>query len=843
MGKQPNEAMANPPAQKTGLIHSSESQQALLLEVFDASRVAMVVTDGEGNYIRVNSAFCDLLGYAQSEILGRSYLEFTLPDDRPSDSQAIEGIKAHGHVHVREKRYLRKDGVAVKARVQSLVTRDRDGRPMMALGIMEDITELTVVQESFEYLFALSMDGIMITEPETGKVINANESALKMLGLTQNDLPFRREQIVDLTDPRLKVALTERRTQGRFRGEMRYRRANGETFEVEATSSVHRGTTGTQIASITFRDITERKRAERDLQESEAQLRRSEERRLIATNSGRIAIWEVELATDKLTWDENCFALYKIPKERFEGTFDAWTRSIHPQDLAAVTTSFQKAVDGLGEYNTTFRILWPDGATRFIEAHGTVVRDQNGTAERIVGTNWDVTESKQHQSQLERLAHFDALTQLPNRLLLSDRLNQAMGQVRRRAKKLAVAYIDLDGFKSVNDTHGHSVGDRFLIAQAQAIKGCLREGDTLARIGGDEFVAVFMDLDNLDACESMLDRILLAASAKVVDGDLVLKGSASIGVTLYPQAQDMDADQLLRQADQAMYQAKLMGRNRYNVFDSDQDSHIRGHHESVENIRLALQRQEFVLHYQPKVNMRTGQVIGAEALIRWQHPEKGLLAPGLFLPVIEHDPLAIVVGEWVLETALNQIERWQANGLTLSVSINMGARQLQQKDFIERLRMILSTHTDAVKGNIELEVLETSALEDITQISQVIDTCAQMGVAFALDDFGTGYSSLTYLKRLKVALLKIDQSFVRDMLEDPDDLAILEGVIGLASAFKRKVIAEGVETVAHGTALLALGCEMAQGYGIARPMPPELMPGWVATWQPDVAWTESPPSE
>jgi EAL domain-containing protein (putative c-di-GMP-specific phosphodiesterase class I) len=304
----------------------------------------------------------------------------------------------------------------------------------------------------------------------------------------------------------------------------------------------------------------------------------------------------------------------------------------------------------------------------------------------------------------------------------------------------------------------------------------------------------------------------------------------------------MGADQLLRQADQAMYQAKMAGKNRYHVFDAAQDSSMRVHHDSLERIRLALQRHEFVLHYQPKVNMHTGQVIGAEALIRWQHPERGLLAPATFLPVIEDDPLAVDVGEWVMDTALAQMQVWRSAGLDLPVSVNIGARQLQQSNFVERLQAILAKHPHVNPASLELEVLETSALADMAAVSKVIEDCTRIGVKFALDDFGTGYSSLTYLKRLHVAQLKIDQSFVRDMLQDPDDLAILQGVIGLAAAFKREVIAEGVETVAHGTALLQLGCELAQGYGIARPMPPEQLPAWAASWRPDVAWSGSPVS-
>jgi diguanylate cyclase (GGDEF)-like protein len=432
------------------------------------------------------------------------------------------------------------------------------------------------------------------------------------------------------------------------------------------------------------------------------------------------------------------------------------------------------------------------------------------------------------------------LTNLPNRLLLADRLQQAMTQAQRRGQQLAVTYLDLDGFKSINDRYGHDVGDQLLIALAKRMRDTLRDGDTIARIGGDEFVAVLIDLNETSDSLPLLNRLLVAAAEPVRQGDRMLQVSASLGVTFYPQTSELDADQLLRQADQAMYQAKLAGKSRYHFFDADQDSSLRGHHESVERIRLALERREFVLYYQPKVNMRSGKVVGAEALIRWQHPERGLLSPALFLPVIEDDPLAIAIGEWVIDTALQQIEVWRDAGLDLPVSVNVGARQLQQPDFMDHLQALLAAHPRVAPSRLELEILETSALNDMAQVSAVIEACSQRGVTFALDDFGTGYSSLTYLKRLRVTLLKIDQSFVRDMLDDPDDLNILAGVIGLADAFKRGVIAEGVETVAHGTALLHMGCELAQGFGIARPMPGEAMLAWSTAWRPDPAWDELP---
>ena len=464
------------------------------------------------------------------------------------------------------------------------------------------------------------------------------------------------------------------------------------------------------------------------------------------------------------------------------------------------------------------------------------VHNEQGTAQHYVALFSDITALKEHQKELDHIAHYDVLTGLPNRVLLADRLRQGMTQSVRRGQQLAVIFLDLDGFKVINDTHGHEAGDLLLMTVAKRMKHALRDGDTLARIGGDEFVAVLMDMDDASTSMPLLNRLLEAAAQPVQLLSVALKVSASLGVTFYPQTFDIDAEQLLRQADQAMYQAKLAGKNRFHLFDTAQDSGLRSHHESLKGIRQALLSSELTLHYQPKVNMCTGQIIGAEALIRWQHPEHGLQMPAAFLPTIEDHPLAIDIGEWVIDTALTQLEAWHAQGFDIAVSVNVGARQLQQINFVVRLREILARHPNVKPGSLALEVLETSALEDIAGVSQVIKQCTEMGIEFALDDFGTGYSSLTYLKRLPVTMLKMDQSFVRDMLIDPDDLAILEGVIGLARAFRRQVIAEGVETIAHGVQLIKLGCHLAQGFGIARPMSAQDLPRWAAQWQPDPAW-------
>lgn len=463
------------------------------------------------------------------------------------------------------------------------------------------------------------------------------------------------------------------------------------------------------------------------------------------------------------------------------------------------------------------------------------VHNREGRISHFVGIFSDITLIKEHQQRLEHLAHFDALTQLPNRMLLADRMQLAMAQTERNEKVLAVGYLDLDGFKPVNDQYGHAVGDKLLIEVAQRLKSCVRAGDTVSRLGGDEFVLLFSDLDNVRECDHAIGRVISVLTSPFRIAGHEISISASIGVTLYPQ-DGSDSDTLLRHADQAMYAAKQAGRNRFHLFDPENDRRARVRREEVSRIRQALAAREFVLFYQPKVNMRQGSVVGAEALIRWQHPERGLLLPGDFLPAIEDTELAITLGDWVLQEALQQLDIWHHQGLDITVSVNIAGNHLQSHGFAQRLGELLAAHPAVPPQRLELEVLETAALEDIARIAELFVECRRFGVSFSLDDFGTGYSSLTYFRRLPADVLKIDQSFVCDMLDDPDDLAIVEGVIGLTQAFQREVIAEGVETVEHGMVLLLLGCDMAQGFGIARPMPAGKLPHWVENFRPDELW-------
>ncbi len=462
--------------------------------------------------------------------------------------------------------------------------------------------------------------------------------------------------------------------------------------------------------------------------------------------------------------------------------------------------------------------------------------DENGNAQYYVSLFSDITLAKDNEQKLEHLARYDSLTQLPNRALLTEHINQALKQTQRRGQHLAVVFIDLDGFKAVNDNHGHEAGDHLLVTLAERMKGTLRTGDMLARLGGDEFVAVLLDLADADASAPMLNRLLGAVSQPVEYAQAQLQVSASMGVSFYPQPGELAIEQLLRQADQAMYQAKQAGKNRFHVFDAEQDQRVRSRYESVRELECALRAGEFVLEYQPKVNLRTRTVIGVEALVRWQHPQRGLLRPAEFLPLIEDHPLAIELGQWVIENALLQIERWQQNGVNIAVSINIGRRHLRHPGFVQDLRDTLAEHPKLKPGCLELEIQEGCATDDPTQVVQIVRELRAIGIDCTLDNFGSGHSSLTALKKMPLKYLKFDAGFIRDMLSSSDSLLILIAALKMASAYEMKVIAAGMETAAHGFMLTELGCDLAQGYGIAHPMPAVDLPGWIKCWKPVPDW-------
>lgn len=810
----------------------------LLSTIIDTAPIRVFWKDNNLHYLGCNKAFAIDAGFLHpKDVIGKDDYQMGWADRaelyRADDRAVIES----GIAKLFYDESLTTAGKTILINTSKVLLRNQNNEVIGLLGIYNDITEHkrleTEIQEAKDYAESIidnMLRPLLVLDSEL-KILTASCSFYNTfevipeetignliydLGNRQWDIPQLRIFFEDI--------LPNSTVFNGFEVEHDFPDIGHKIMLVNAREIFLEGI-GSHIILLIMEDITERRQAEEQLRLAGSVFTHASEGIMITATDGTIL--DVNDAFSRITSYSHDEVLGQNPRILSSGRHGK--------------TFYADLWGDLTKKGQWYGEVWnrrKNGEVYAVMQHISAVRDAQNNLRNYVAMFSDITRIKEHEHELDQMAHYDALTSLPNRVLLADHMRQGMAQAKRRSQLLAVAFLDLDGFKTINDDYGHEAGDQFLITVAERMKQTLREGDTLARLGGDEFVAVLLDLADETTSEPMLTRLLSAAAQPVQFGDIILQVSASLGVTFYPQADDLDAEQMLRQADQAMYQAKQAGKNRYHLFDALLDRNIRGHYESLESIRHALTAGEFVLYYQPKVDMRTGAIIGAEALIRWQHPDKGLLPPAVFLPVIEEHALAVDIGEWVIGTALAQIELWQAAGLNIPVSVNVSARQLLRADFMVRLRELLAAHPNVRHGYLELEVLETSAMEDLVKASGVINASRKLGVSFALDDFGTGYSSLTYLKRLPVSMLKIDQSFVRDMLDDPDDLAILEGVLGLATAFRLPVIAEGVETVEHGSLLLQLGCNLAQGYGIARPMPANQLPGWSGAWRPDPVWAK-----
>lgn len=471
------------------------------------------------------------------------------------------------------------------------------------------------------------------------------------------------------------------------------------------------------------------------------------------------------------------------------------------------------------------------GAQRNIQTTKVPLVGANGEVYGLCGISMDITEQKNHEKQLQHIAHHDQLTGLPNRILFSDRLSQAMKYADRNNSRITIMYFDLDGFKDINDQYGHYHGDHLLKEIAKRVRNTIRSNDTIARLGGDEFIILLFNSRHAEDDLAITHKLLDVISVPVTHKGNTLSVTASFGITNYPQAVPIEADILLRQADQAMYVAKNSGRNRFHFFDAEVENNALKLEQLLNEVSMGLERHEFRLFYQPKINLLTGDVIGMEALIRWQHPEKGLLPPGAFLPDIEQHSVMIDIDEWVVQESLRQLNDWQQHGMALPVSINVSHLYFKQHDLASKVKEQLSHYPELDAALLELEIVESQALENLPQVAATIRKCQKLGVSFALDDFGTGYSSLTYLKQLPVNVLKVDNSFVIDMLSDSEDRMILEGILALCKAFNIKVIAEGMETDEHGRQLKEMGYCYAQGYGIAKPMPADKVINWVSHWK------------
>jgi diguanylate cyclase (GGDEF)-like protein/PAS domain S-box-containing protein len=558
-----------------------------------------------------------------------------------------------------------------------------------------------------------------------------------------------------------------------------------------------------------------------DLRRTEQALRKSEEQfRQLAENIPQV-FWITNAEQDQGIYISPAYEkIWGRTLESLGANPDSWRESIHPDDYTRVFAALKKAP--LGEYLEEYRIVRPDGTVRWVHDRAFPVANEQGQVYRIAGIVEDITDRKEAEQRLLHLAHYDSLTNLPNRVLFRDRLTQTIARANRNKQIVALIFIDLDRFKEINDTLGHDTGDCLLTGVATRLKNTLRQADTLARLGGDEFTLIVEDLYHETEYENIVitiaQKILESFSSPFSVGGKELFVTPSIGITLYPFDAD-DVDSLLKCADVAMYHAKALGRNNYQFYAAEMNAMAPERLKVEHNLRRALEREEFRLHYQPKVNLITGEICGVEALLRWQRPDHGLVSSAGFIPLLEETGLILPVGEWVLRAALTQIKSWQMAGVTpVPIAINFSARQFQQKDLERMVRRAL----DEVKIDpmlLELEITESSLMKNEKQAIRTLLNLKSLGIHLSIDDFGTGYSSLSYLKRFPVDTLKIDQSFVKDITTDTDDALITRTIITMAHNLKLKAVAEGVESEGQLTFLRSLNCDYGQGYYFSRPLP------------------------
>ncbi|MGP1383180.1 MAG: EAL domain-containing protein [Thainema sp.] len=564
------------------------------------------------------------------------------------------------------------------------------------------------------------------------------------------------------------------------------------------------------------RDITERKQTEDQLQDLTDRLG-------LAAKSANMGIWELDLVSDRLIWDDRMYEIYGIRPDELGSVYDAWQARVYADDLLAVQAMEQKALAGEQDYEIEFRIIWPDGNVRHIASYALVQRDANGHPWRMVGANLDITERKQVEAQLIHNALHDALTDLPNRSLLINRLELAIHRTQRLPDyQFAVLFLDLDQFKVINDSLGHLAGDQLLITVASKLQHILRTTDLAARLGGDEFVILLEEIEGIQTAVQVAERIFAEfETAHLIDGRNIFT-TTSIGIVLGSAAYS-DASDLLRDADIALYRAKAQGRAKYEIFDADMHTQALKRMNLEHDLRRAIDQQELIIHYQPIVTLSSQTLIGFEALIRWQHPTQGLVSPADFIPIAEETGLIVAIDQWLLQAACQQLVGWRSqfpDRSDLKISINLSFQDLRQPDLLQTI--VQSLERSGLEAQyLTLEITESMLIKDIESTIGLLEQLRELGIQISIDDFGTGYSSLSYLYNLPTDYLKIDQSFVRTMQQGDKNYKIVEAIIGLSNQLEIDAIAEGIETSQQLDWLQELDCELGQGYLFAKPLTAE----------------------
>ena len=788
------------------------------LLAIEQSKEGIAIHNERGEFTYINPAMAAMYGYSPDELIGKSWHVFY-------DSEQIQQIEEVYFPLLLESGYWRgeligqkKNGGLFNVDLSLSQLYNHDGQISGLVCRSQDVSdskqiELELIKQKQQYQLVFDHSPVLIAFLDHTYCYRfANKRYCEWVGVSEASIVGSHlEQVLSqkafaLTKPKIDLALAGEEVNF----EARIAHASGDQKWVDATYVPDIDAEGVIHGVYAFIvDIDERKQEAFELQTLKLAVEKGIEGFALHDQSGNFTFVNSAQA-----------AMYGYDESELIGK--SWQSLYLTEQVEIIRNTYFPLLLSEGQWRGELKGLRKDGTNFDVEVSLTLLKDASGNNSGLFCSCRDISERKRTQEELDFLAYHDHLTGLPNRLLFKERLELALIRARRRESIVAVLFIDLDHFKHINDTLGHSVGDQLLQLVATRIKSVFRAEDTVARLSGDEFTVLLTDITSRESVDLILDKLLQAFRKPVSVGDHEFYQSISVGVSLYP-SDGQDVESLMKNADAAMYRAKEEGRQAYRYYKPSLTDVA---YESMlfrSQLQNALEKDEFVLHYQPLISLEENKVVGLEALIRWQHPELGLLFPDKFIRHAEESSLIVPMGYWVIEEVCRQIQKWLEVGVEVEqVAVNVSGVQLQTA-FTQKVTDILNTsNTDA--SLLEFEITETFLMKGLKQPVEQLDALRNLGVSLAIDDFGVGYSSLSQLKQLPTQCLKIDRSFVNDIVDDPDDLAIVEAIIALGKTLKLDITAEGVETSKQHELLRQLGCKKTQGYFYAKPCPADTIP-------------------
>ncbi|MEP7155053.1 MAG: EAL domain-containing protein [Betaproteobacteria bacterium] len=791
--------------------------QALFATIFESSPIPIAISRiSDGRYFQVNQACLDMLGLNREQVIGKTTTEMGVWPSEEARTKLLDHIRNDARVVNYDAQLRRADGELIDVMYSAQVVKLTEEPSIVATII--DVTERKRAEElqreyeqRFAKVFHSSPDAIVISRLADGVYLEVNEAWVRLSGYAKEHSVGKSSLDLGIwVEPADRARLVERLALGSTvrQFDFQFRRQNGDIAQAIMSAEVIE-LRGEKCLLSLLSDVTERRRAVE-------QLRESERRFADVVDAAGEYVWETDTTGKYIFVSERIERVlgYAAAEVIGKGAYDFMAK----EEIDRLEHWFNtRANPGTAIRNLEHISITKDGRQIWQQVSGVPIFDAAGERIGFRGTGFDITERKLAEQRIEELATRDALTQLPNRRLLSDRLSQGILAAQRNGGLIAVLFIDLDRFKTINDSLGHAAGDELLRGVAERLQQLMRKGDTLARIGGDEFVAVLEALRVPEDAGAVAQKIIATLSEPYAIAGNVLSTSASVGISVFP-GDAPDGATLVRNADMAMYFAKEHGRRNYQYYSEEMNARAVEKLTMESTLRQALEREEFELYYHPKFHLADGKLAGVEALVRWNHPELGVVGPGRFIPVTEETGLIVPLGEWVLRRACRQSRDWaQAFALNVPMAVNLSVGQFN-KGLTRTVRDALAA-ADLPPASLELEITESMLMKNVDENIDVLRRLSDLGVTIAIDDFGTGYSSLAYLRRFQVDTLKIDQSFVRDVVTNLDDAAIIEAIIALGHSLGLKVVAEGVETTEQKQQLLELKCDQCQGFLFGEPVP------------------------